>query len=170
MAGTIGNVLVDNAAVYIEDPAADGSGYALAGYTGEAEYQYEVDVATVDVHEETVPIGAIINTETSKFMIPFYEATLEQITQTIAGGSLSSDTTTLGGGTIQLLRIKLVTDDPDNSTKFRKIELFSCYPSGSVSLPHSRTGAMLIQAEFTAIKVVTYGYGQIVRNLATATS
>ncbi len=166
---TIGNVLVDNAAIYIESPADDGDDFNLAGYTEEgAEFVYEPDVTMIDVHEETTPINAILGAEVNKFNIVFAEADLALIDVCLTGSSLTSDTITLGGGVVIFHRIKLVTDDPDNAGKFRKIEIYNAVQTGNVPMMHKRDEKMTLSVEFQAVKNAN-GVAQIVRNMTNAT-
>jgi hypothetical protein len=171
--GTISQVLVDDAAIYIEDPAANGSSYVLAGYTEEgSEFTYTPTNAMIDVHEETVPIDAKIEAEEMTITAILAESTLTNLTTAIAGASTTSDTMTLGGGVMRFIRAKLVTIDPDDVTKFRKIELYKCAINGPVTLASRRTEKTQVQLTLTGIKSAspTAGVGQIVKNLATATS
>lgn len=171
MAGTISNVLIDEGTLYIELPAADGSGYVEQGYTEEgSNFTYTPTNADITVHEETVPIGSVIETEELVIDAMLAESTLAVLQTALAGASVAGDVLTLGGGVMQFARVKIVTDDPDNSGKYRKVELFKCALGAPVTLPSRRTSETTVPVSFKAIKDATYGVGIIERNLATKTS
>ncbi len=168
---TISKILIDDAAIYIETPAADGSGYALAGYTDDgASFEYAPEVAQIPVHEETIPIGAALSTEAAKIMINMAESNLALLNQAIAGASVTSHTLTIGGGVLLFHRVKLVTTDPDDATKYRKYEIFKACSTAAVAMSYKKDDKTIVPIEYTAIKDATYGVSKITKNLATQTS
>ncbi len=167
---TIANVLVDAAAIYVDTSVAlDGSSFALQGYTSEgSEFSYGPDVALITVHEETVPINAKLAAEDGKFNLIFAESDLTTMNFALTGGSFTSDVITLGGGVVQFFRIKLVTDDPENSSKFRKIEFYKTCQTGNVTPAFKKDDKTMLAVEFTAIKNAN-GWVDITRNMTNAT-
>jgi hypothetical protein len=153
MAGTIANVIVDAAQIYIGTagsyPTSD------PGYTeGGVDFTYDASINEIMVHEETVPIGVAIEGEKIGVSFVMAESTLANFDRSMMGSSLSSDTITLGGGAAKYVSLVLEGTAPGTS-KTREILLPYVGAVGSVGVPFRRADKMVVPVEFQAFKRVS---------------
>ena len=88
MAGTIANVIVDAAQIYVGTAGAyptSDPGYTESG----VDFTYDASVTEVVVHEETVPIGA--NIESEKIGVSFVMADNIQKRLQVVNGMIGSE-------------------------------------------------------------------------------
>jgi len=153
MANTIGNVLVGVADIFIGvagAAAATDIGYTEDGVT----LEYGVDVADIEVEEETFPINRVITKETLTVTCNCAESSIANIGYAIAGADGAVTPVIIGkvagGGVLRTCSLKLVGTNPAGFA--RTVVIAYAHPTGTVGMSYKKGEKTIVPMSFVAYK------------------
>lgn len=141
------------------------SPYTEVGYTEDGvTFEYSVDMADIDVEEETFSLDRVATKEVIAVTCNMAESSLANLNNAIAGSVLVGNMLTIGDGVNKKLNLKIQGTDPDGY--LLTIELPRVTATGTVGFSYKKSEKTIFPVTFQALKPATGKACRVVYNAA----
>jgi len=127
------------------------SPFTEVGYTEDGvTMEYGAEQADIVVHEETFPIGSALTAESLTITCNMAEASLANLNNAMAGGVLSGNILSLGGGVNKTMNLKIEGLTP--AGYLRTIHIPLAAAGGTVGMSYKKGEKTIVPVTFKALK------------------